>query len=105
MRCELIGVVTFRTCAVRDCEDSVRAARRSAARRQLAPGLSAALRAQSLLGLELCATAPTVVYILTLGTDDAFRRRGIAGALLQRVLTECQARACGARRVLVSREC
>ena len=66
------------------------ATRRGRSRRR--PELS--LAHQGLLGVDLCVAGAerSVAYILTLGTDEAHRRRGLASALLARTLSECQAR-------------
>ena len=50
--------------------------------------------AQGLLNVDLCisGTERSVAYILTLGTDEAYRRRGLASTLLARTLSACQAR-------------
>jgi ribosomal protein S18 acetylase RimI-like enzyme len=98
---QLVGFVTFRTCSVSECEDKVRAAR---AKRQKCesnrsrPAPPPRRCHQDLLGAGICglsgAGRSVVAYILTLGVAQQHQRRGIAAALLARVVADCKARRC-----------
>jgi ribosomal protein S18 acetylase RimI-like enzyme len=104
---QLIGFVTFRTCGVGECEDKVRPQSRMLTRRApytKQPALTFApprRLSQDLLGAGVCGLSGagrTVAYILTLGVAQEHQRRGIAAALLARVVSDCKARAAARRK-------
>ena len=88
---ELVAFITFRTVAYRNCEDQARSSRPRAVRAQ---AHAHTLFPQGLLGLDLCDSGAerAVAYILTLGTDEAHRRRGLASTLLKRAFADCEVR-------------